>query len=62
MLDLTIRFFGSLRPALRGVDESLPDIHIFLWLATTDDRKAKPALRTQVESASDIYVSAASLR
>ena len=61
MLDLTIRFFGSLRRALRGVDAPLLDTHIFLRLAT-DDQKAKQGLRTQVESASDIYVSATTVR
>lgn len=38
----------------------LLDTHIFLWLAT-DDRKAKKSLRTQIESATEVYVSAASV-
>ena len=56
--DPLLREFGR---ALRGVDAPLLDTHIFLRLAT-DDQKAKPALRTQVESASDIYVSATTVR
>jgi PIN domain nuclease of toxin-antitoxin system len=38
----------------------LLDTHIFLWLAT-DDRKAKKSLRAQIESATEVYVSAASV-
>ncbi len=38
----------------------LLDTHIFLWLAT-DERKASKKLRAQVESASEVYVSAASV-
>ena len=38
----------------------LLDTHIFLWLAT-DDREASKTLRAQVESASEVYVSAASV-
>jgi PIN domain nuclease of toxin-antitoxin system len=38
----------------------LLDTHIFLWLVT-DDRKAKSTLRTQIESATEVYVSAASV-
>jgi PIN domain nuclease of toxin-antitoxin system len=38
----------------------LLDTHIFLWLVT-DDRKAKKSLRVQIESATEVYVSAASV-
>jgi PIN domain nuclease of toxin-antitoxin system len=38
----------------------LLDTHIFLWLVT-DDRKAKKSLRTQIEAATEVYVSAASV-
>ena len=38
----------------------LLDTHIFLWLAT-DSRKASKKLRTQIETASDVYVSTASV-
>jgi PIN domain nuclease of toxin-antitoxin system len=38
----------------------LLDTHIFLWLVT-DDRKAKKALRGQIEAADAVYVSAASV-
>jgi PIN domain nuclease of toxin-antitoxin system len=38
----------------------LLDTHIFLWLVT-DDRKAKKSLRTQIETATEVYVSAASV-
>jgi PIN domain nuclease of toxin-antitoxin system len=38
----------------------LLDTHIFLWLLT-DDRKAKKSLRTQIEAATEVYVSAASI-
>lgn len=38
----------------------LLDTHVFLWLAI-DDRKARKSLRAQVESATEVYVSAASV-
>jgi PIN domain nuclease of toxin-antitoxin system len=38
----------------------LLDTHIFLWLVT-DDRKAKKSLRTQIEAATEVYVSAATV-
>ncbi len=38
----------------------LLDTHLFLWLAT-DDRKAKKSLRSRIESATEVYVSAASV-
>jgi len=38
----------------------LLDTHIFLWLAT-DDRKAKKSLRAEIEGATEVYVSAASV-
>lgn len=38
----------------------LLDTHIFLWL-TTDDRKAKKSVRAEIEAATEVYVSAASV-
>ena len=38
----------------------LLDTHIFLWL-TTDDRKAKKSVRVEIEAATEVYVSAASV-
>ncbi len=38
----------------------LLDRHVFLWLVT-DDRKAKKAIRAQIEAANEVYISAASV-